>query len=96
MADDASRSQRFTRERSGDARGPGATARRGTPANEQGMAWCWLFAIPLVATLLPWIYNTRDPELFGVPFFYWYQMAWVPITVVLTIFVYRKTKGPGA
>ena len=53
----------------------------------------WLFAIPFVATLLPWIYNTDSPELIGIPFFYWYQMAWVPVTVVITVFVYRRTKG---
>ena len=36
--------------------------------------------------------TTREsPELFGIPFFYWYQMAWVPISVVLTILVYRAT-----
>ena len=29
--------------------------------------------------------------LFLLPFFWWYQMAWVPITVVLTLFVYRAT-----
>ena len=41
--------------------------------------------------LFPWIYNTDTPELFGIPFFCWYQMAWVPISAVLTIFVYRAT-----
>jgi hypothetical protein len=28
-----------------------------------------------------------------MPFFYWYQMIWVPITVIITILVYVKTKG---
>ena len=46
-----------------------------------------------VFTLLPWIFNTDSPELFGMPFFYWYQMAWVIITVILTVIVYVKTKG---
>ena len=41
--------------------------------------------------LFPWIYNTDSPELFGIPFFWWYQMAWVPISAVLTILVYRAT-----
>ena len=43
----------------------------------------WLLLMPFVFTLFPWIYNTDSPELFGIPFFYWYQMAWIPISVVL-------------
>ena len=33
----------------------------------------------------------EDPALFGFPFFYWYQFAWVPLTAGITYFVYRKT-----
>jgi hypothetical protein len=87
MAYDASREDRFTRA------GPDATRPRGVPTTDRNHGWYWLFAIPFVATLLPWIYNTESPELFGIPFFYWYQMAWVPATVIITVFVYRKTKG---
>ena len=29
----------------------------------------------------------------GIPFFYWYRMAWVPLTVVLAILVYIETKS---
>jgi Protein of unknown function (DUF3311) len=35
---------------------------------------------------------SEDPELFGFPFFYWYQLAWVPLTAALTYLVYRKTR----
>jgi hypothetical protein len=89
MAYDASREDRFTREQPA-ARGDG---RRGVPSHDRNHGWYWLFAIPFVFTLLPWLYNTDSPELFGMPFFYWYQMAWVPVTVVITVFVYKKTKG---
>jgi hypothetical protein len=88
MASDASREDRFTREAPA-----GTRSTRGVPAGERNTGWYWLFVIPFVATLLPWIYNTGSPELFGMPFFYWYQMAWVPVTVLITIAVYRKTKG---
>jgi hypothetical protein len=27
-----------------------------------------------------------------VPFFYWYQMVWIPISVIVTVIVYRATK----
>jgi hypothetical protein len=71
--------ERFTRERSGP---PGARETR----------WTWLLLIPLLGTLIPPIYNTRDPEVFGVPFFYWYQMVWIPVSVLVTVIVYRATK----
>ena len=38
------------------------------------------------------LYSTESPELFGFPFFYWYQFAWVPVTAGLTYLVYRKTR----
>ena len=90
MAYDASGEERFTRQQ---APRDGATERRGVPVHDRNRAWYWLFAIPFVFTLLPWIYNTNSPELIGIPFFYWYQMAWVPVTVIITVFVYRRTKG---
>jgi Protein of unknown function (DUF3311) len=42
--------------------------------------------------LYPPLYATEDPELFGFPFFYWYQFAWVPLTAGLTYLVYRKAR----
>jgi hypothetical protein len=75
--------ERSTRERTGP---PGARETR----------WSWLLLIPLIGTLIPPIYNTRDPELFGVPFFYWYQMVWIPVSVLVTVIVYRATKRSGA
>jgi len=28
--------------------------------------------------------NHNEPRMFGFPFFYWYQLAWVPVTALLT------------
>ena len=56
-------------------------------------AWYWLLAVPLVGLLIPPIYNHAEPEFIGLPFFYWYQLAWVPISVAVTALVYRKTRG---
>jgi hypothetical protein len=56
--------------------------------------WYWLLLIPLVGLLVPPIYNHVDPKLIGLPFFYWYQLAWVPISVAVTALVYRKTREP--
>ena len=55
-------------------------------------AWYWLLAIPLIALLVPPIYNHSDPQIAGIPFFYWYQFAWVPLSVVVTALVYIKTR----
>jgi hypothetical protein len=42
-----------------------------------------LLVLPFVGTLVPSIYNRAGPPLFGMPFFYWYQLAWVLVTAVL-------------
>ena len=67
----------------------------GPPAKrrESGRGWNWLLLVPFFGTFFPWIYNTRSPEFIGMPFFYWYQLVWVPISVTLTIIVYRATTG---
>ena len=55
--------------------------------------WYWLLVIPLIGVLIPPIYNHDDPRLLGLPFFYWYQLAWVPIGVAITALVYRRTRS---
>jgi hypothetical protein len=57
-------------------------------------AWYWLLLVPLVGLLIPPIFNHGDPELIGIPFFYWYQLAWVPISVAITALIYVKTRRP--
>ena len=47
--------------------------------------WYALLALPLLGLLYPPLYARRDPELAGIPFFYWYQFAWVLGAAVLTI-----------
>jgi hypothetical protein len=71
----------------------GAPEATNSPAGNGTRGWYWLLVIPLVALLIPQIYNSDDPELAGIPFFYWYQLAWVPLSVAITAFVYRKTRG---
>ena len=51
-----------------------------------------LLILPFIATLLPWIYNRAEPSLFGLPFFYWYQLAWVVITAGLLGLVVYLTR----
>jgi len=54
--------------------------------------WQWLLLLPFVGLLYPPLYATRSPELFGFPFFYWYQLAWVPAAALVTWFVYRRSR----
>jgi hypothetical protein len=55
--------------------------------------WNLLLLIPFVATLFPQFYNQLNPPLFGMPFFYWYQLAWtIGSGVVLAIYI-AVTRG---
>ena len=54
--------------------------------------WNALLVLPLIATLIPGIYNRKDPQLFDIPFFYWYQMAAIAVSVAVTLVVYQKTR----
>ena len=63
---------------------------RGNRHHSRG--WYWLLLVPLVGTLVPAFYNAQDPELGGIPFFYWYQLLWVPLSVIVTGLVYRRTR----
>ena len=50
-----------------------------------------LLLLPFVGLLWVPFYNFSAPGIAGFPFFYWYQLAWVPITALLTWIVYRDT-----
>jgi hypothetical protein len=53
----------------------------------------WLLLVPMLLVIWPPLYNRDDPELFGIPFFYWFQLAVIPIGVTCTVLVYRATAG---
>ena len=50
-----------------------------------------LLLIPSVALMWVPSYAKADPELFGFPFFFWYQFLWVFICSALTWTAYRLT-----
>jgi hypothetical protein len=54
--------------------------------------WYLLLLIPFIATLWVPFYNSLDPEIAGVPFFYWYLFLWIIISSVLTAVVYFTTR----
>ncbi|WP_405916159.1 DUF3311 domain-containing protein [Streptomyces sp. NBC_00728] len=43
---------------------------------------------PFVAMLWVGSYTKTDPAFIGIPFFYWYQLLWVPLSTVLTVTAY--------
>lgn len=51
-----------------------------------------LLLIPYIGLLWPPVYNRLEPYLFGFPFFYWYQLLFVPITALLIYLVYRQVR----
>ena len=50
-----------------------------------------LLLIPIVALMWVPSYAKADPELFGFPFFFWYQFLWVFICSAMTYAAYRLT-----
>ncbi len=55
-------------------------------------AWHALLAAPFVGLLWVPLYNRRDPEVAGFPYFYWYQFAWIGISAAFTAVVYFATR----
>ena len=53
--------------------------------------WKLLLVVPFVALLWVPFYNSIEPALWGIPFFYWYQFLWVILTSVLIIWVHNRT-----
>jgi hypothetical protein len=47
---------------------------------------------PFVALLWVSSYAKTEPVFIGIPFFYWYQMLWVPVSAVLTMTAYQLWK----
>lgn len=56
-----------------------------------------LLVIPFAAMLWVPSYARLRPRLWGIPFFYWYQLLWIVIAAAITIIVYvveRATATP--
>jgi hypothetical protein len=60
-----------------------------------------LLAVPILAILIVPIYARSGPEVGGWPFFYWYQVVWVPLSALFTGAAYvlvrrARANGDGA
>jgi hypothetical protein len=70
-------------------RGQEATRRRRRP---DASPWHWLLLIPVIVPLVVPIYNRVEPQLLGLPFFYWCQLAFAGLSAVVVAIVYLATK----
>jgi hypothetical protein len=64
----------------------------GNPRKLLSRWWRWLLVLPFIALLWVPFYNSVEPSLGGVPFFYWYQFLWLFITSGLIIFLYHRAE----
>jgi hypothetical protein len=54
-------------------------------------AWNLLLLVPLISLITP-LFNVTEPRLGGLPFFYWFQMAVIPLGIVCTLAVHLLTR----
>ena len=62
-----------------------------TGKNGRGSGLLLLLFIPMLVLYVP-LYNRVEPELFGFPFFYWFQLAWIFVSMIITAVVYYGTE----
>jgi hypothetical protein len=70
--------------------GDEAMSHSGPPTRRTGV-WVLVTILLLVAvlgTLIVPIYARSAPKLGSFPFFYWYQLLWVPVVALLTTICY--------
>ena len=54
-----------------------------------------LLAVPFAAMIWIGFYNRTEPTLAGIPFFYWYQLLWIPLGALLLLPVYLVEERAG-
>jgi hypothetical protein len=54
--------------------------------------WHLLLLVPFVGTLWVPFYDSAEPRIAGVPYFYWYQFLWIAVGAAITALVYFATR----
>ncbi len=63
------------------------------PVRAKGkLQWKLLLLLPYLGLLFPVVYARNAPALFGIPFFYWYQLLWVILASAIMGLVYRHLR----
>jgi Protein of unknown function (DUF3311) len=65
---------------------------KGAQKKQKASWWYLLFIVQYAVILWPPLYNKAEPSVLGVPFFYWFQLAWVIASAVITAVVYFATR----
>jgi hypothetical protein len=52
-----------------------------------------LLLAPYLALIWVPFYNRALPDFLGIPFFYWFQLIWIPLGAVLLLPVYWAERG---
>lgn len=52
--------------------------------------WLALLLAPFIGVLWVPFFNRIEPQLWGIPFFFWYQFLWVVISAIVTALVYSN------
>lgn len=70
-----------------------SSARTGKTAGSslRWSAWNLVLLVPLLILFTP-LYNTARPSLFGLPYFYWYQLLFVAVGVLCVSIVVVATR----
>jgi hypothetical protein len=53
--------------------------------------WYALLLVPYVGMLWVPFYDSLEPRVLGVPYFYWYQFLWILVGAAITGIVYFAT-----
>jgi hypothetical protein len=48
----------------------------------------WLLGAPCAVALAVPLYNRLEPQLLGIPFFFWFQLALIPISALFILAAY--------
>ena len=59
----------------------------------RGVLAALILAPVIVVPLIVGLYNRAEPELWGFPFYFWFQMLLVPCGALLIAVAYWITKG---
>jgi hypothetical protein len=62
------------------------------PSEKARGRWKLLLVLPYLGLCFPIVYARNTPALFGFPFFYWYQFAWVILASAIMAILYWRLK----
>ena len=68
---------------------------RDANGNGNGHIWHWTYWLLIavcIGTFCVPFYNRIEPTLLGFPFFYWFQLAWIFVSMVVTAYAYYATE----